>query len=231
MTIRQIDWQSVQLVVFDVDGTLYCQRRLRLRMAFELSAHALRSRDLRTIRVLSRYRALREEVAEREVVDFAPALIAETAAACRVPTSDVAAIVAEWIEQRPLRHLAGCRYPGVAELFAALRRAGKAIGVLSDYPAVAKLQALGLAADHVVCAEDRDVGVLKPNPAGLLTLVRTAGWTTATTMLIGDRPDRDGLAARRAGVRVLIRSSRQLTDWPTFRRFDEPLFAPILANR
>src|SRR3546814_9318166 len=59
-----LDWSSVRLVVFDVDGTLYRQRPLRLRMAAALVADGLRRRSLSTIRALGAYRRLREELAD-----------------------------------------------------------------------------------------------------------------------------------------------------------------------
>jgi FMN phosphatase YigB (HAD superfamily) len=223
------DWQSVRLVAFDVDGTLYRQRPLRLRMAAELACHAVRERDLLTLRVLARYRRIRERLGHLETADFVPVLVAETAAATSTSQDHVRAIVAEWIDRRPLRHLAGVRYPGLVELFAGLRAKGKSIGILSDYAATAKLDALGLKADHIVSAEDAAIGVLKPNPKGLIALMRAAGVEPSTTVLIGDRPDRDGLAARRAGVRVMIRSRRPLPGWQTFARFDDPLFGPLLV--
>jgi FMN phosphatase YigB (HAD superfamily) len=223
------DWQSIRLVAFDVDGTLYRQRPLRLRMAAELACHALVARDLLTLRVLSHYRRIRERMGHQETADFVPVLVAETAAAMSTSQDHVRAIVAEWIDRRPLRHLARVRYPALVELFAGLRAKGKSIGVLSDYAATAKLEALGLTADHIVSAEDEAIGVLKPNPKGLIALMQAAGAEPATTVLIGDRPDRDGVAARRAGVRAMIRSQRPLEGWQTFARFDDPLFRPLFA--
>jgi len=38
------------------------------------------------------------------------------------------------MEQRPLAHIRACRYPHVVELFAALKRRNKIIGIFSDYP-------------------------------------------------------------------------------------------------
>lgn len=222
------DWDSVRLVAFDVDGTLYRQRSLRLRMAFELLSHALRSGELTALRILSCYRRIRERLGEEEAADFPRTLLTETASACDTSEEQVRSVVAEWIERRPLRHLAGYRYPGLIELFAGLRRKGKSIGILSDYEATAKLQALGLAADHVVCAEDQGVGVLKPNPKGLIALIGAARATPETTVLIGDRPDRDGQVARRIGARAMIRSSQPIEGWQTFRRFDDTPFAPII---
>ena len=224
------DWENVRLVAFDVDGTLYRQRRLRLQMVFELLLHALRERDFLTPRVLHHYRRVRDRLGEEEAVDFMYPLLTETASACGTSEDQVRSIAAEWIERRPLRHLIRCRYSGLAELFAALRRKGMSIGVLSDHAATAKLRALELEVDHVVCAEDEGIGMLKPNPKGLLALIGAADATPETTVLIGDRPDRDGLAARRIGARALIRSSRPIDGWQTFRSFDDALFLSIIAG-
>jgi putative hydrolase of the HAD superfamily len=223
------DWSDVRLVVFDVDGTLYRQRPLRLRMMRDLALHALVQRDLGSLAVLSRFRHRREQMGEARIDGFAERLVAETAAASGRSADEVRAIVSRWIDRHPLRYLRACRYAGLPELFAGLRRHGKAIGVLSDYPAIAKLEALGLAADHVVTADDPGVGVLKPHPRGLQTLIERAGATPATTLMIGDRAERDGRVAREVGARVLLRASRPIAGWQTFARFEDAVFAPMLA--
>ncbi len=223
------DWSRIRLVAFDVDGTLYRQRPLRLRMARDLVVHAALSRDRGAVRVLSAYRRIREQLGDAETPDFEPALVARTVAGTGVPPERVRAVVAEWIDRRPLPYLKACRYPGVEALFDGLRRAGKVVGVLSDYPARAKLAALGLSADLVVSAADPGVGRLKPHPHGLRTLLDAAGVAAAEAVLIGDRPERDGLCARRAGAHPLIRASRPIKGWQTFVRYDDPLFEPLLA--
>ena len=104
---------------------------------------------------------------------------------------------------------------------------GKSIGILSDYPVNAKLIALGLTANYMVFAGDEGIGLLKPHPRGLESLIAAAGVKAHETVLIGDRADRDGLVARRAGAWALIRSSRPIKGWQTFSRFDDALFAPF----
>jgi FMN phosphatase YigB (HAD superfamily) len=69
-----------------------------------------------------------------------------------------------------------------------------------DYPATEKLAAMGLAAHHVVAASD--IGLLKPHARGLQSLTAAASTTARETLFVGDRADRDGVAGRRAGVRV-----------------------------
>ncbi|PWT78497.1 MAG: HAD family hydrolase, partial [Acidobacteria bacterium] len=129
------DWRDIRLVAFDVDGTLYRQRPLRLRMARDMVLHSVAACDLNTISVVSAYRRIRERLAAEEVADFERVLIDETAKAASMSPERVRAVVTEWIETRPLRYLRSCLFSGVPQLFAGLRRAGKKIGIFSDYPA------------------------------------------------------------------------------------------------
>jgi putative hydrolase of the HAD superfamily len=216
------DWGDIRLVAFDVDGTLYRQRPLRLRMGRDMVLHAVAKRDLSAIGVINAYRRIRERLGDEEVVDFDRVLIAETAKATSMSPASVQTIVSEWIETRPLRYLRSCLYSGVPQLFAGLQRAGRTIGIFSDYPATAKLAAMGLAAHHVVAA--CDIGLLKPHAKGLESLMAAANATARNTLFIGDRADRDGVAGQRAGVRTLIRSSKPIQAFQTFRTFHDPLF-------
>lgn len=220
-----LSWEGVRLVVFDVDGTLYDQRGLRLRMLREMLLAALRTRDIRFIRVLRAYRHIREELGDSLHLDFERELTSRTAAAVGCSEEEVRSTAEEWLERRPLRHLIRYRYPRLPELFRGLRKQGKKIGIFSDYPARDKLAAMELDADVIVCASDADVAVLKPHPKGLHVLMSRAATHPAETILIGDRPERDGLAARAAEVRSLIRSSKPIDGWHTFARYDDPVFA------
>lgn len=219
------DWASIRLVAFDVDGTLYRQSSLRLKMARDMLLHTVIKRDFDAMRVIGVYRRIRERLADEEVPDFDHALVAETGKLTARSPERVREIVSEWIDRRPIPYLRDCLYAGVAQLFAGLKRDGKTVGVLSDYPAVAKLAGMGLAADHIVSAED--VGRLKPHPQGLLALISAAGADARETVLIGDRAERDGLVGKRAGVRTLIRSSRPIEGYQTFASFEDALFAPF----
>ena len=226
----QIDWDGIRLVVFDVDGTLYQQRPLRMKIGRDLAAHAIWNRDLKVVSVLAKYRRIREQMGNEQVIDFDRLLIAKTAAATASSLEVVRAVVFEWMEVRPLSYLARCIYPRVPELFEGLRKRAKCIGVLSDYPAKEKLAAMGLTANHVVSASDEDVGVLKPHPRGLERLMAAAEATADETVVIGDRVDRDGLVAKRVGARVLIRSSKPVREYQTFRTYDDEVFTPLLSR-
>jgi putative hydrolase of the HAD superfamily len=216
-----IEWASVKLAVFDLDGTLYDQRAMRLRMAAMLAGHSLASFDPQLPRIIAAYRRIREELAEKEVESFEPRLIETVATSFKRSEASVAAIVSEWMVNRPLPLLRACRFDGVAELFNGLRGSGRMIGVLSDYPAAAKLARLELRADHIVSAGDPEVMMLKPNPKGLIRMMELAGASPDQTVMIGDRPERDGEAGRRAGVRTYIRTRKSVDGWDCFNTFHQ----------
>jgi len=227
MSPEEIDWKRIRLVAFDVDGTLYDQKAMRLRMLREIAGNVIKTRSLTVLRVLRTYRKLRESIGDDEIEDFEDVLVARTAEANGLELATVRAIVAEWMERRPIAHIRACRYPNVVELFKALNRKGKTIGIFSDYPARDKLNAMELRANHVVAAGDANVGILKPHPRGLEVLMKAAGTNPAETIFIGDRIDRDGAAAHRAGATALIRSARPLDGWLHFPTYSDALFAPL----
>ncbi len=213
------------LVVFDVDGTLYDQSRLRRAMAMRLLSHLALTGRTSTLKVLRAYRHAREATAEAEISGFEAAALARAAMAGGMSVERARELVEEWMQRRPLLLLAGCRYQGVAELFAELRRRGTAIGILSDYPAADKMRAMGLDADAIAFAGSPEISFQKPHPAGLRYLMEVKGKAPAETLLIGDRQDRDGEAGRRAGVDVLIRTDRAAgaNTFQSFASLIEPL--------
>ncbi len=225
-----LDWDRIDLVVFDVDGTLYRQGRLRARMLASLLLETARTANWRLPATLRAFRQGRELLGDQETRDFMSRQYVLAARQCHCSPAEVCEIVEEWMEQRPLPHLRACRYPGIDRLFHAIARAGKTIAVLSDYPAAAKLQALELKADIVVAATDPEVGRLKPHPAGLRRILSLARTPPQRALMIGDRADRDGEVARRVGMKALIRRPRP--DWASgqFRTYADAPFQPLLAQ-
>ena len=207
-------WASLRGVLFDVDGTLYDQRALRLLMGLEWARFALGHGRLaveawRSIiafrRTREALRALGQPAARLEELQYVQA--AERAG---VDPARMRAIVGEWIFDRPLRHLRRCRRRGVGELFRFLAERGLAVGVVSDYPAGEKLLALGLA-DHVsltVCATDAEVNAFKPHPGGLAHACRTWGMRPEEVLYVGDRPDVDAVGAAALGMPCVILGPR-----------------------
>lgn len=215
-----LDWRGIRVVVFDVDGTLYDQRPLRRAMAREILLYCLaRPWKLSVVRTIHEFRKGREQLAEEESAFVSRAQYERPASRLGVSPAAVETVVEEWMFERPLRHLRACRYGGVAQVFSQLKESGRTVAALSDYPASEKLRVLELETDLVVTAMDPEVDRLKPHPAGLLRIIELARAEPAGVLLIGDRDERDGESARRAGCPVLLKVAGTPTSPGTFADF------------
>jgi FMN phosphatase YigB (HAD superfamily) len=200
-----IDWKRVKLVIFDVDGTLYNQAKLRRIMLLKLLQYYLsHPRQILDLKIIRNFRRERERRAFQVVSNLEKAQYSWTAQVSKVSPERVYKVVQKWIFDFPLKYLFSCRYPGVMLLFNHLSHQGILIGIFSDYPAQEKLNALKLHSDCIVCATDQNIGRLKPNPKGLLAVAEQLGIPIEFCLFIGDREDRDGECARRAGMPYLI---------------------------
>lgn len=195
-------------ILFDVDGTLYRQSRLRRAMLLRLlRAHALAPAEgLRTLRCLRAYRAAQEAL--RHAPEAFPAHRQAQEAALRtgVPLEQMEGVVRRWMEEAPLPLLRPCRRPGLTALLERARASGIRLGVFSDYPPEEKLEHLEVDGwfDVVVSAQDPQVGVFKPHPRGIEVALRRLDVSPGEALYVGDRVEVDAAAARAAGVSCVI---------------------------
>jgi len=204
-----IPWERFDVVVFDVDGTLYDQGALRRAVAGDLLAHLLsHPGDRRILPVLRRFRRVREDLAREEAEGVAELQYQRTAEALGLSRDEVERLVRRWMHDEPLRHLRKRRFRGVGELLKRLRESGTAVAAFSDFPVETKLRALELEFDLEMSSEDTSIDRFKPHPAGLHVILGRIGVAAGRCLVIGDRDDRDGACARRAGATFLRKRSR-----------------------
>lgn len=208
-------------VIFDVDGTLYYQNRLRAIMAGRLLLHVLcQPHRLIDLKIIKAFRTFREEAAvtPSDLATYQYQVISEQLS---VEFNDVKSVIEKWMYRMPLPYL---RFCGDEKLLAIIRKI-KSCGVTaiaySDYPAVDKLAALGLDVDFVFSATDPAINCLKPNPRGLTAILSQLSLAPEDCLFIGDRDEKDGLCARQVGMDFLIlpksRSTRnQIYSRPAF---------------
>lgn len=187
----------------DLDGTLYYPLPVKLAMAAELLLFGWGSiKTLRTFR--HAHEALRAEAAPfAGAADPFQRQMAHAAARLVRPQPEVERTVREWMFERPLKWVARSKRRGLLEALASYKAGGGKTALVSDYPATGKLGALGARNlfDVVVSSgEPGGPGKLKPDPEGYLSAAALLGVEPARCLVIGDRDDADGAAARAAGM-------------------------------
>ena len=193
-------------VIFDVDGTLYDHTRIKFRMAMDLFMEMLHrpATGYQTLSVLRHYRKIREELAIHPLKNISGTSLVLTALKQGCSPERVRAAVQQWMYDQPRKYLLRYRHPGIKALIRFLTENEILTAVFSDYPAEGKLDALDLKFSLVVSGEDPAVDRLKPDPAGLLLCAKRLGICPGDCLYIGDREDKDGECARRAGMSYML---------------------------
>ena len=196
-----MDFNKYDLYVFDVDGTLYYQNKLRLIMGKRLLMyyllHPLKFKDLI---IIKNFRSLRENALDTN------GLFDITAKKCNVSVSRVNEVIKKWIYENPIDALIASKDDTLLAIIDKLKANGKTVAIWSDYEADDKLKALKLSIDYVYTAEQERVGELKPSPKGLKLIMSDLRVAKDKTIMIGDRMVKDGEAAKKAGCDYLILS-------------------------
>jgi phosphoglycolate phosphatase-like HAD superfamily hydrolase len=196
-------------VIFDVDGTLYDQRKLRLLMAWEMVICVLRQPGrIAELRILRHFRRMREKLGAEASFDLEGRQYVWPAQAPSRSPEKVRKLLQDWRFERPIAYLPSWRYPNTQALLAQLQQQGIPAGVFPDYPGINKLGALGLIARVVVSATRAEFNRRKPDPAGLPGAVVELGAPVPECSFMGGREAKDGECAWLAGMPGLILASR-----------------------
>lgn len=185
----------------DLDGTLYVPLPVKLAMGVELLFGGWRS-----ISILKRFRQQHEYLrAHPESYPSDPyrAQLHRTAEQLGIASDLVETRVRQWMLERPGKWLHLFRRRELLERIEAYRSGGGRTALVSDYPARSKLISLGAERlfDVVVATgEPGGSSRLKPNPEGFLRAAAELGVRPEQCLVLGDRPDADGLAAHAAGM-------------------------------
>lgn len=196
---------EVRAWLVDLDGTLYRPGPVKLRMALALVLGG--ARVVPTLRRFRREHELLRSELDHDVDSPFLEQIERTARALGSSPAEVEVIVREWMVARPCGHLRRHARHELLEEIERFRQSGGQTALVSDYPARDKLRALE--ADRlfdVVVASGEPDGPprLKPHPAGYLRAAERLGVPPTACLVIGDRDDADGVAARRAGMQFRL---------------------------
>lgn len=186
---------SIRAVAFDIDGTLYPNWQMVLASIPSL---------LLAPRAIVAFGKVRREIRkltyDRDFYSYQAQLLARRLHC----TEERARLTLErrfygvWKWSYGIIH----PFPRVRETMVALRGAGLALGVLSDFPPERKLEYLGLAdlPDTVLSAEE--TGYLKPHPVPFLNTARALGCNPEEILYVGNNYEYDIKGAREVGMKT-----------------------------
>lgn len=214
-SMRKKSLYEYQVVIFDLDGTLYFQRPFRLRM-IRFLAHRLLTQPscIKDFMIIKKYRSVREhwDVCGKECAgkpqysalgldDRQYQYVAEQ---MKTDRTRVEKVIAQYMLEKPLALLPAYKDEVLAKAIDTLHRQQKTVVVYSDYPVEKKLKALGIRADRCYTSADARIGTMKPDPKGIAVILADTGCAASEALMVGDRYEKDGLAASGNGVDYLI---------------------------
>lgn len=207
-----IDWSKIKLVIFDVDGTLYDQGKLRKFIIFELfSYYILRPWKILDLIIIYKFRKFREDLSQQNAKHLEALQYSGAAKSLFTSSERVKKVILEWLYNRPLKYLKECRYEGVLDFINNLEKRGILIAYFSDYPLENKLTALELpfSNKNIFYAGSSEIDAFKPNTKGLVYILEKFGLNAESVLLIGDREDKEGIMAKKIGMPYLIINKQQ----------------------
>lgn len=204
---RDLNYQNFKAIIFDVDGTLYDQAKMRRFMVLELAKYYfLRLWKIFDLLIILKFRFERERLSKAGAHNLECQQYKTVAEKLSVSEQRVREVIEEWIYKRPLKYFKFCVFGSLGVFLKNLVSKNIQIIFLSDYPAEEKLGALGIAYDpnRVFYTASPEIDALKPNPKALRVIFAMLGLGADNVLIIGDREDKEGLMAKKVGAAYLL---------------------------
>ena len=191
---------GIEGVAFDLDGTLYPNYRLNIRLVPFLL------KEWRLVSAFGKTRGIIREEQEKSLppqdsfYEYQAEIVAKH---LNVPAEHMREIIEILIYKgwEPLFKKIKL-FKKVKETLAALREAGYKLGLLSDFPPEEKLEYLGISAvwDAVLCSENYNV--LKPHSLPFIKLAEAMSLPPEKILYVGNSRSYDVTGAKRAGMKT-----------------------------
>ena len=211
---QTIDWEAVEVVSWDLDGTLYSLQPVVAAFRRRILSDLFKGQFWGTLRAgfsLWRRLSTMRKVRDKGGIEGLPK---------PAETTHIKIKMADW-------HSAAVgdvgAQPGLIALLEAIDKSGKRQVVVTDYETEGKLDALKLPITFERIFEGEVLGAIKPSPELFKVILEELQVTPRALLHIGDRDESDGVAARGAGCQVLI-LGKDFEDFDSLHKhlFDRP---------
>lgn len=191
--------RNKELFIFDVDGTLYSQFRLRVYMACCLIRHySFHPCSLRELLAIYHFRKIREQEEYRSSTMELQIVLAANKAG--IDESKTREVIERWMFDLPQEGIRRYAYQNVLFFIRNMQKEEKRLVIYSDYPVEKKLQTLDLTPFRSFTADDMAIGELKPSRKAMRMIVQELNCPLEKMIYIGDREEKDKRSAEYAGI-------------------------------
>lgn len=199
-------------VSFDVDGTMYDFKRHRVHLLPSLLGNP---------RLLLTYREVVAGLRGEAHADLRAELCRRIGARIGLPQERVNqklnhSVYGAW----PASFRPSTALKDLPLLLRVLDAEGVPRVVISDHPAHAKLENMGISEGWAAVIDGEAVGAFKPHPRAIERAAQALGLEPAQILHVGDRADTDGAMAEAVGATCLIRGR----DWDSMDQLGRLLF-------
>ena len=183
-------------LIVDLDGTLYYQKPVQICMALELLSYYLSHFwHINELFLILKYRNQHNNNQTFELSSFALSQKKD------IPF--IERLVQTWLFDKPLKWI---KLFADKDLIKTLNKIKQQIPIIiySDYQTHEKLKTLSFEPSFEFSYDKKNICFLKPNPQGLKFIADQLSLSAKDILVIGDRQDKDGLAAANFGAEYLI---------------------------
>ncbi|HRE41763.1 MAG TPA: HAD family hydrolase [Ignavibacteria bacterium] len=217
---------NIKAVVFDVDGTLYNQNKLRVHIVAVILKALLKSpvKSYKDLKLVSEYRKNHEILRlTPDVINKYETQIQRTAEKFNLSRDDAFKIIYDWIHIKPLPFIKRTQRNGLLDLLNWLKSKNIKTGLLSDYPCENKAEVLGIKnlVDLIKSSTDEDIDVFKPESKGILKMAELLNVNPKEMIYVGDRYKIDIMGAEKANVIPVLINSKKYGNKYTIRELSE----------
>ena len=191
--------------IVDVDGTLYFQFGVRWKMIWSIICYIIKQPwKLQDIRIIYLYRLLRKNGELVHTCNFTDMEFAYVASKVNTTSEYVRDVVYHWMIEIPLKYIVQEKDKKLLDFLAERKKKGADIIVYSDYPIKEKLICLKFSYSKGYYSGDERIKCMKPDPKGLMNIIRENNLKVNNCLFIGDRLEKDGCCAEKCSMDYLI---------------------------
>src|SRR4030067_2236617 len=172
---------DIRAFIFDVDGTLYQQKKLR-RLIYKKMLNNLFNHPVKGLEAIISVLSYRIAMEKLRTINLGDATLKEmqfkiASNICLINENKIKEHVGRWMKCEPLNFLEYVKYPYLDIFLCKAKSNGFRMAVFSDYPVEKKIEYLGYKGifDIEISSQDSFINKLKPNPAGIEYIVKYFG--------------------------------------------------------